>query len=101
MVLLIKWVPWSLIIILGHPNLVITFLNKKCVIVSALQSLTGLASSHLFKYSVLVMIYLDSSLIFGGLIGSKKSISHLSNTCRVTYGLRRISSLLLGFPNLR
>jgi hypothetical protein len=80
MVLLIKWVPWSLIKILGHPNLVITYSNKKCVVVSALQSLTGVASAHLVKYFVAVMMYLAPDLLVGGLIGLKKYISHLSNT---------------------
>jgi hypothetical protein len=61
--------PWSLIKILGHPNLVITYSNRKCVVVSTLQSLTSAAFSHLVKYFVTVMIYLDPNIIFGGLIG--------------------------------
>jgi hypothetical protein len=93
-------VPWSLIKILGHPNLVITCSNKKCVVVSVLQYLTGVASSYLVKYSIVVMIYLALDLLAGGLIGPTKSIAHFSNTCRVTCGLRDISSLLLGLQNL-
>jgi hypothetical protein len=80
MVLLIKWVPLSLIIILGHLNLVITFSNKKCVVIYALQSLTGVSSAHLVKYYVSIMMYLAPDLHVGGLIGLKKSISHFSNT---------------------
>jgi hypothetical protein len=71
MVPLIQWVPWSLIKILGHPNIVITYSNKKCVGVSALQSLTSVSSSHLFKYSVVVMIYISLDILVGGLIGTK------------------------------
>jgi hypothetical protein len=80
MVLLIKWIPWSLIKILGHLNLVITFSNKKCVVVSAMQSLIGVAYAHLVKYFSMVMMYLAHDLLIGGLIGLTKSISHFSNT---------------------
>jgi len=76
MVLLIKWVPWSLLRILGHPNLVITFSNKKCNSLFVLQCLIGATSTHLVKYFVAVMIYLAHDLIAGGLIGLKKSIAH-------------------------
>jgi hypothetical protein len=65
-----------------------------------LQSLTGIDSSHLVKYLVAVMIYLAPDLFVGGLIGPKKSISHLSNTYIVTCGIRGISSLMLGFQTL-
>jgi hypothetical protein len=80
MVLLIKWVPLSLIKILGHLNLVITCSNKKYVIVFALQSLNCVASAHLVKYYVAVMMYFAPDLLVGGLIGPKKSITHLPNT---------------------
>jgi len=52
------------------------------------------------KYSIAVMMYLSLDLIVCGLIGPKKHISHFSNTRRVTWGIRGISSLLLGFPTL-
>jgi hypothetical protein len=83
MVLFMKCVPWSLIKTLGHPNLVITCSNKKCAVVSALQSFTGAASTHLVRYSIAVMMYLAPVLLAGGLIGPTKSIAHLSNACNV------------------
>jgi hypothetical protein len=58
-------------------NLVITCSDKKCVVVSTLQSLIGVASSHLFKYYVIVMMYLSLDLLVGGLIGITQCISHL------------------------
>jgi hypothetical protein len=93
-------VPWPLIKILGHPNLVITCSNKKCVVVSALQSFTGVASTHLVRYLIVVIMYLYPVLFVGGLIGPKKSIAHLSNAWSVTSGLNGTSSFLLGFPTL-
>jgi len=100
MVLLIKLVPWSLINILGHPNMVINFSNKKCVDVSTLQSLNGASFSHLVKYSATIMIYLATEIFAGESIGPTNSIYHFSNTCRVNCGLRGISSLFLGFLTL-
>jgi hypothetical protein len=43
--------------------MVITCSNKKCVVVSALQSLTIVAYAHVFKYSVAIMIYLNPDLL--------------------------------------
>jgi hypothetical protein len=51
--------------------MVITCSNKKCVVVSALHSFTGVSSSHIVKYSFKVMIYLAPYLLVGGLIGPK------------------------------
>ena len=79
MVLFMKCVPWSLIKIIGHPNLVITCSNRKCANVSALQYFTGAASTHLVRYSVVVIMYLDPVIFVSGLIGPTKSIAHLSN----------------------
>jgi len=45
-------------------------------------------------------MYLAPDLFAGGLIGPTKSIAHLSNACKVTYGTRGISSLLDGFAVL-
>ena len=100
MVLFMKFVPWSLIKTLGHPNLVITCSNKKCVAVSALQCFTGAASTHFVRYSVAVMIYIAPVHLVGGLIGPTKSTAHLSNAYNVTCARSNISSLLLGFPTL-
>jgi hypothetical protein len=57
-------------------------------------------SADFVKYFVAVIMYLALDLFVGGLIGPKKSISHFSNTCKVTCGLRGISSLLFGLPTL-
>jgi hypothetical protein len=86
--------------ILGQRNLVITYSNKKCVIASSLQYVIGVSFAHFVGYYVTVMIYLSLDLFVGGLIVPTKSISHLSNTCNITCGLRGISSLLLGLPTL-
>jgi hypothetical protein len=74
--------------------------NKKCVVVSALQSFTGASYAHLVKYLVALIMYLAPDLFVGGLIGPTKSIAHLLNTCKVSCGLRGISYLLFGFPTL-
>jgi hypothetical protein len=79
-------VPWSLIEILGHPNLVITFSNKKCVVFSMLQYFTSVASADVVKYSVMVIRYLAPKIFVGGLIGPIKYISHSLNIWKVTCG---------------
>jgi hypothetical protein len=72
--------------------------NIKCTNVVALQSLTVLASTHLVKYYVTVIIYLDPVHFPGGFIGPTKSMAHFSNACRVICGVDDISSLRDGFP---
>jgi hypothetical protein len=79
---------------------VITFSNRKCVVVYALQSFTGATSAHLVKYSFTVIMYLAPVHFAGGLIGPTKSISHLSNAYNVTCGRNGISSLMLGLPTI-
>jgi hypothetical protein len=74
--------------------------NMRHAIVVALQSLTALASTHLVKYYVIVIMYLAPVCFPGGFIGPTKSMSHFSNACRVSYGDNGISSLLDGFPTL-
>jgi hypothetical protein len=54
-----------------------------CATVVALQSLTSLASTHLFKYYVTVIMYQALVRFPGGLIGPTKSMAHSSNTCKV------------------
>jgi hypothetical protein len=54
------------------------------IAVFALQSFTIVASTHLVKYYVVVMIYLSPDLLGGGLIGPTKYTSHLSKTFKVT-----------------
>jgi hypothetical protein len=74
--------------------------NMNCVVVAALQSLTALASSHLVKYFVIVMMYQVPLCFPSGLIGPTKSIAHFSNVCIVRCSVKDISSLLEGFPTL-
>jgi hypothetical protein len=52
--------------------------------VVSLQSLNALASAHLVKYSVAVMMYLALVCFPGGLIGPTKSIVHFSKACKVS-----------------
>jgi hypothetical protein len=78
---------------------VITFSNKKCGVVYALKSFTGVASTHVVKYFIAIIIYLAPDLFASGLIGPTKSISHFSNTYKVTCGLRGISSSSIRFTN--
>jgi hypothetical protein len=74
--------------------------KMNCVAIAALQSLTALASTHLVKYFVGVIIYLAPVRLPGGLIGPTKSMAHFSNTCNVYCGAKGISSLREGFPTL-
>jgi hypothetical protein len=74
--------------------------NMKHTTVVALQSLTSLASSHLVKYYVTVMMYLDLVHFPGGFIGPTNSMAHFSNACKLSCGAKGISSLLDSFPTL-
>ena len=74
--------------------------NMNRLVVVALQSLTALASIHMVKYSVVVMMYLAPMRFLGGLIGPTKSMAHFSKACRVNCGAKGIPSLLDGFPTL-
>jgi hypothetical protein len=74
--------------------------NMKHATVVSLKFLTTLASNHLVKYSVAVIMYLAHVCFPGGLIGPMNSMTHLSNACKVSYDAKGISSLLHGFPNL-
>jgi hypothetical protein len=74
--------------------------NIKRAVVVALQSLTALASAHLVRYSVAVIMYLAHVRFPGGFIGPTKSMDHFLNDCRVICGASGISSLRYGFPTL-
>ena len=71
-----------------------------CAAVAASQFLTALASAHLVRYSVPVMMYLAPVHFPGGLIGPTKYIAHLSNARSIICGRSGISSLREGFPTL-
>jgi hypothetical protein len=79
---------------------VITYSNRKCVVVSALQSFIGASFAHLVRYFVVVIMYLAPVIFIGGLISPTKSISHLSNAYNIICGHNGILSLLLGLPTL-
>ena len=76
------------------------FSKMNCAAVAASQFLTALASAHLVRYYVPVMMYLTPVHFPGGLIGPMKSIAHLSNARSVICGCSGISSLRKGFPTL-
>jgi hypothetical protein len=65
-----------------------------------LQSFTGDASSHLVKYFVAMIMHLAPDLLAGELMGLMKSTTHLTNTCKVTWGIGGMPSHLDGFPTL-
>ena len=55
---LIKCVPWSLIRVKGHPNLVIMFSYINLAATSFVQEWIGSTSAHLVTYSIAVIMYL-------------------------------------------
>jgi hypothetical protein len=71
--------------------------NIKCTDVFALQSFTALASAHLVRYYVAVIIYLAPVRFLGGFIGPTKSMAHFSNACKVICGANGISYFQDGF----
>ena len=86
--------------IFGHPNLVMMSSNMKHAVVVSLQSLTVIASAHLIKSYVVVIMYLAPVRFPGGFIGPKKLMAHFLHACRVSCGANGISSLLDGFPTV-
>ena len=60
-----KCEPFSLIKVIGQPNLVIIFSYMNLVVTSLEQVSTSSASSHLVTYSIVVMIYLTLVLFVG------------------------------------
>jgi hypothetical protein len=74
--------------------------KMNCAVVAILQSLTALASAHLVKYYVAVIMYRAPMHLPSVLIGPKKSMDHFSKTFNVNCGAKGISSLLEGFPTL-
>src|SRR5713101_4227195 len=76
------------------------FSKRNCAAVAASQFLTTVASAHLVRSSVPVIIYLAPVRFPGGLLGPPKSIAHLSNVHNVTCGRSGISSRREGFPTL-
>lgn len=54
---LMKRVPQSLERLQTHPNRVMIFLKMNLVVVSLVQFLNGVTSSHLVRYSIVVIMY--------------------------------------------
>jgi hypothetical protein len=44
---IMKWTPWSMIIVKGHPNFVNMHSYKKFVVTTTILVFNGLASTHL------------------------------------------------------
>ena len=78
-VLLMKCVPWSLIRVSGHPNMVMIFSYINLTIISLEHVSTSSTSAHLVTYSTAVMIYLAPILFAGIGNGPMKSMAQISN----------------------
>ena len=74
-VLLIECVPWSLINVSGHPNIVMMFSLINSATTSLEHVSTGSTSTHLVTYSIVVIIYLAPNLLAGIGNGPMKSIA--------------------------
>ena len=92
MVLLVKCDPWSLINVIGKPNLVIIFSYINLAATSLEQVSTGSASTHLVTYSTTVMIYRAPVLLAGTKNGPMKSIAQISN---VRLGFTNINGIFV------
>jgi hypothetical protein len=62
---------------LRESKLVMISSNINHAVVFSLQSFTSLASAHMVKYAITMMIYLTRVHFLGGLIGPTKSMAHL------------------------
>ena len=78
-VLLMRCEPWSLIKVIGQPNLVIMFSYMNLEDTSLEQVSTGFVSTHLVTYSTAVIIYLTPDLFAGTVNGPIKLIARISN----------------------
>lgn len=76
---LMKWFPWSLVTLLGHPNIEIIFSNINLANVYVVKYFTIFTLAHLVRYSIIVMMYMAWVWRTNGLIGPMKSIFHFSN----------------------
>ena len=96
MVLLIKCDPWSLIRVIGHPNLVMIFSWINLAAISLEHVSTGSASAHLVTYSTAVMMYLSPILFAGIGNGPMKSMAQISNVKLGFTDIKGISMLGMG-----
>ena len=98
-VLLMKCDHWSLIKVIGKPNLVMMFSYMNLAATSLEQVSTGSASTHLVTYSTAVMIYLASVLFAGTGNGPIKLIALISNVRLGFTDIKGISVLGSGRPS--
>ena len=99
MVLLIKCEPWSLIRIIGHPNLVVIFSYINLVAISLEHVSNGSAYAHLVTYSTAVIMYLAPILFTGMGNGPMKSMGQISNVKLGLNDIKGISVLGIGRPS--
>ena len=96
--LLMKCETWSLIKVIGQPNLVIMFSYMNLASTSLEQVSTGSAYAHLVTYSTAVIIYLAPGLFVGTRNGPIKSIAEISNVKLRFTNIKGISVLGSGRP---
>ena len=94
-----KCVPWSLIRVSRHPNLVMIFSYINLAAISLEHVLTDSASAHLVTYSTAVMIYLAPDLFAGIGNGPMKSMAQISNVKLGFTDIKGISVLGRGQPS--
>ena len=99
MVLLIKCEPWSLIRVIGNPNLVIIFSQINLAVISLEHVSTGSTSAHLVTYSTTVIMYLALVLFAGIENGPMKSMAQISNVKLGFTDIEGISVLGRGRPS--
>ena len=87
-VLLMKCEPWSLIKVIGQPNIMIMFSYMNLAATSLEQVSTGSASAHLVTYSTAVIMYLAPVHFAGIGNGRMKSMA-------------QISYIKIGFTNIK
>jgi succinate dehydrogenase/fumarate reductase cytochrome b subunit len=68
----------------GYLNHATTSSKRNRAIVFVVQSMTGVASSYIFQYSITMIMYLAPAILSFGLIGPINSMAHLSNAYNVT-----------------
>jgi len=78
-----KWVPWSLVRLFGHPDLNILFSKMNLAVVSVVHSFTGYTSTHRVRHSVAMIMYLTWEWHAHSVIRLMKSTNHFSKICTV------------------
>ena len=94
-----RCVPWSLIRVSGHPNLVMIFSLINLAAISLEHVSSGSASSHLVTYSTAVIMYLTPIPFVGMGNGPMKSMAQISNVKLGFTDIKGIYVLGRGRPN--